>query len=51
MKSVIEFYKGVRRVVEESDTFVDAGRKAELLDDLTRLYVEFLEARISHEED
>lgn len=49
MKSVIEFYKGVRQVVEASD--VEEERKAELLDDLTRLYVEFLEARISHEED
>ena len=49
MKSVIEFYKGVRRVVEASD--VDEAGKAELLNDLTRLYVEFLEARISHEED
>lgn len=51
MKSVIEFYKGVRKVVEQSSAFEDNANKAVLLDELTRLYIEFLETRVSHEED
>lgn len=51
MKSVIDFYKGVRKVVEDSEVFEDNTSRAVLLNELTRLYIEFLEQRVSHEED